>query len=278
MTIIPTAARAAALAALVAGSAAQAQTGRPPAGDTVTIGIGAGVSPSYEGSDEYKMIPGGNLRGTVSGHDFFLRGLQLNLDLVPNGAVDGLDLSFGPVAGLRLNRTGKVKDPQVGALGKLDTAIELGAFAAIGTAKGLTSRKDNLAFRVSYVRDVGNAHKSDLISPSIEYSRRLGTRTFSSLALSAEFAGDRYARYYFDVSPAQSAASGLRPYAARGGLKNLGGNILVVHSLSNKPKGWSLFGIASYSRLQGDFARSPIVADVGSAGQAFGAVGVGYTF
>ena len=98
------------------------------------------------------------------------------------------------------------------------------------------------------------------------------------LSLSAEFAGDRYASYYFDVSPAESAASGLRPYAAKGGLKELGGNILIVHSLSDKRKGWSLFGIASYNRLQGDFARSPIVADAGSANQAFGALGIGYTF
>ena len=42
--------------------------------------------------------------------------------------------------------------------------------------------------------------------------------------------------------------------------------------------GLSLFGTAGYSRLAGDFKRSPIVADRGSAGQWFGAIGLGYTF
>ena len=278
MRIRNSAAVAAALGALLAGSSALAQSGRPAAGDTVTVGLGVGVSPSYEGADEYKLIPGGNLRGTVAGHDFFLRGLQLNFDAVPNGAVKDIDLSLGPVVGVRLNRNSRVKDARVAALGELNTAVELGGFAAIGTANGLTSRNDNIALRVSYVRDVANAHKSHLITPSIEYSRRFGRRTFSVLSLSAAFAGDRYASYYFDVSPAQSVTSGLRPHTAKGGLKELGGNILIVHSLSDRRKGWSLFGIASYNRLQGDFARSPIVADAGSANQAFGALGIGYTF
>jgi len=290
------AARAAALAVLLAAGAAQAQSGRPPAGNTVTVGLGAGVSTDYEGADEYKLIPGGTLRGTVAGHDFFLRGLQLNFDAIPNGTVNGFDLSLGPVLGVRLNRNSRVEDARVAGLGELDAAVELGAFAAIGTANGFTGRNDNLALRVSYVRDVANAHKSHLVTPSIEYSRRFDRRTFATLSLSAEFAGDRYARYYFDVSTGRSAASGLRPHAAKGGLKSLGGSIVVVRALSDRPKGWSLFGIASYGRLQGDFARSPIVADVGSANQAFvfgvnyldrpvriivaehGALGISYTF
>jgi outer membrane scaffolding protein for murein synthesis (MipA/OmpV family) len=275
-------AAAALLAALFVGAPAfaqsGAQSGRPPAGDSVTIGLGAGIAPSYEGADEYKAIPGGNLRGTVAGHDFFLRGLQLNFDAIPNGAVSGVDLSFGPVIGLRMNRNGNVRDPQVAALGKLKSAVELGGFAEIGTAGGFTSRTDRLALRVSYVRDVAGAHQSYLLTPSVEYSRRIGKRTFAQMSLSADIAGDDYARYYFAISPEQSTASGLRPHTAGGGLKDLGGNVLLVRSLGQGPKGWSLFGIASYKRLQGDFARSPIVADVGSADQAFGAMGIGYSF
>lgn len=271
-------AAAAALALLLTAGAAQAQSGRPPSGDTVTVGLGAGISTDYDGANEYRVIPGGNLRGTVAGHDFFLRGLQLNFDAIPNGAIEGVDLSLGPVLGVRLDRTGRVRDARVAALGERDAAVELGAFAAIGTANGFTSRNDSLALRISYVRDVAGAHRSHLIAPSIDYSRRYGRRTFTTLSLSAEFAGDRYARYYFDVSPARSAASGLTPHAASGGLKSLGGSVVIVRALSDRPKGWSLFGILSYNRLQGDFARSPIVAEVGSADQAFAALGVGYTF
>jgi outer membrane protein len=39
-----------------------------------------------------------------------------------------------------------------------------------------------------------------------------------------------------------------------------------------------LFGIASYKRLQGDVAVSPIVRDTGSPNQVFASIGLGYTF
>ncbi|WP_369126904.1 MipA/OmpV family protein [Alteraurantiacibacter buctensis] len=87
-----------------------------------------------------------------------------------------------------------------------------------------------------------------------------------------------HADYYFGVSPTGALASGLAPFDPDGGLESLGANVLATHSLSGGRKGWSVFGIASFSRLQGDFARSPIVRDAGSADQVFGSVGVGYTF
>jgi outer membrane scaffolding protein for murein synthesis (MipA/OmpV family) len=42
--------------------------------------------------------------------------------------------------------------------------------------------------------------------------------------------------------------------------------------------GLSVFGTVNYSRLTGDFKRSPIVADRGSASQWLFAAGLGYTF
>lgn len=124
MRIRNSAALAAALGALLAGSSAFAQSGRPPAGDTVTVGLGVGVSPSYEGADEYKLIPGGNLRGTVAGHDFFLRGLQLNIDAIPNGAVK--ESVFGIASYNRLQGD-FARSPIVA-----DTGNPIQAFGALG--------------------------------------------------------------------------------------------------------------------------------------------------
>jgi len=42
--------------------------------------------------------------------------------------------------------------------------------------------------------------------------------------------------------------------------------------------GLSIFGVGQYSHLQGDFKRSPIVADRGSASQWLGALGLAYTW
>lgn len=270
-------------AALFAALPAHAQ-GRPPQGagppaarDTVTVGIGVGVTSSYDGARDYRIIPGGALLGTVGGHDFRLNGLQLFVDAIPNDPRRTIDLELGPVAGVSFNRTGDVDDSQVEALGDLDTAVELGLRGAVGL-RGVFDRTDKLALAVTAMRDVAGAHRSHVISPAVEYSRLAGRRTFLRLALSADFVGDRWARYNFGIDVAGAAASGLAPHDPEGGLASIGTSLLATHSLSGRRTGWALFGVASYKRLQGDIAASPIVRDRGSPDQVFGSVGIGYTF
>lgn len=159
------------LAALAAP--AMAQEGPPPGAgagaprDSITIGLGVGVTTSYDGASDYRVIPGGTLRGTVSGHDFQLNGLQIFVDAIPNDPSRAIDIEFGPVAGIGFNRTGDVSDDRVAALGELDTAIELGARGSIGK-RGVFNRTDKLALAVTGVWDVAGAHGSQVISPSLE--------------------------------------------------------------------------------------------------------------
>ncbi len=274
--------------ALLLGTApAAAQEAPPPTapppppvgGDSFTIGLGAGIVPSYEGSDDYRIIPAGVVRGKVSGFNFYTRGLQFYLDLVPEAEGETLDLSLGPVAGLRLNRTSSIKDARVRALGELDEAYEVGGFVGIGKTGVITSAFDNLSFRLAYLKDVGSAHESHVITPSIEYGTPLSRQAYVGISASADFVGDGYARYYFDVTPAGAAASGLSPFQADGGFKSYSLSLFGSHSLSGDLlKGLSMFAVGSYTRLRGDFRRSPIVSEVGSPNQWFGVIGLAYTF
>ena len=93
-------------------------------------------------------------------------------------------------------------------------------------------------------------------------------------------AGDGYAQTYFAVNPAGSLASGLPVFArARGGVKSYSGSLLGNYALTGDlTRGLGLFGIVTYYRLQGDFARSPITSIAGSPDQVYAAVGIGYTF
>ena len=50
--------------------------------DTVTVGVGAAVIPDYEGSNDYRVIPAGAIRGQVSGISFTTRGAYLYVDVV----------------------------------------------------------------------------------------------------------------------------------------------------------------------------------------------------
>jgi len=126
---------------------------------------------------------------------------------------------------------------------------------------------------------VGNAHESTVVTPNVEFSTPLSRTAFVSASLGADFVSNRFADYYFSVSPAESVLSGLPAFNADGGMKNWKIGLLANHSLSGDLlHGLSLFGLGSYSRLVGDFRQTPIVSQRGSASQWMGAIGLAYTF
>jgi len=247
--------------------------------DSLTIGVGGVYGPSYEGSDDYLLFPGAAVRGKISGHNFFTRGAEFYFDLIPEKPDNSLDLSFGPVVAARFDRASGIKDAQVRALGKLDIAVELGGFAGIAKTGVITSDYDTLAFRVSYLHDVTSTHGSYILTPAIEYGTPLSPTTYVGLSVSADRVGDGYASTYFDVTPTGAVASGLPVYSTDGGWKNVSVGLFGTLSLSGDlRKGWALFAFGNYSKLLGDFKRSPIVSVAGDSNQWLGAIGIGYTF
>ena len=244
----------------------------------VTVGLGVGMTADYEGSDNYRIIPAGAIRGKQGGISFATRGLNLYVDVIPDGDTIGIDA--GPIVGVRLNRTGKIKDDIVNLLPDRKTAIEVGGFAGV-SFKGLTNPYDALSLRLDVVHDIADSHRSTIVSPNIDFSTPLSLTTFVSASIGADFVANKYADYYFSVSPAESllTAGELPVYDADGGMKNWKIGLLVNQSLSGDlRRGFSLFGLANYSKLVGDFKDSPIVDLRGSSSQWLGAVGVAYTF
>lgn len=245
--------------------------------DTVTVGLGGALIPDYEGSSDYRMIPGGAIRGRIDGISFFTRATYLYVDVIRRPA-EGLDIDAGPIVGLRLNRTGRVKDRPVRFLGKKDTAIEVGGFVG-ATWNGLTNPYDALSFRVDVVNDVGGAHKSTVITPTVDFGTPLSRTLYVGLSGSLEWVGDGYADYYYSIDGPGSIASGLPVYDADGGLKFWRLGMLANQSLSGDlTKGFSVFGSGAYTKLVGDFADSPIVDQRGSSGQWLLAFGLAYTW
>jgi outer membrane scaffolding protein for murein synthesis (MipA/OmpV family) len=269
------------LAAPAMAQDATAAQSLPPAdqlGDMYTIGVGAGYIPDYEGSDDYRIIPAAAFRASVNGYSISTVGTSIQADVIRKQPGQKIKLDFGPIVGVRLNRTGKVKDDLVDRLPELKTAFELGAFGGV-TAYGLTNPYDSLTFKVSGRKDVGKAHRSTIITPEVSFSTPLSKTFYVSASASADWAGDKYADYYFSVTPEDSLASTLPVYNADGGFKDWKLGLLANASLSGDlRKGFSLFGMANYSHLAGDFADSPLVADRGSASQWLFAAGLGYSW
>jgi len=274
-----------AAAALLAVTPAQAQqAGDAPAPadpDNVRIFVVGAVTPAYVGAADYTLVPAAQVRGTIDGFNFETFGTAFDVDLVrDNGR--SIDLQFGPVIGVNLDRTDHLdgkRDAPINALGKRKTAVEIGAFAGIAKTGVITSAYDQLSFTVSWQKDVAGAHGSYIITPSLEYGTPLSKRTYLDLTLSADIVGDKYAAYYFDVSPAGSRASGLPAFTAKGGLQDVGIVLTALQSLSGDlRRGWSIVAMGGFTQLLGDAKRSPVVAIAGRSGQWTGALGLSYVF
>jgi outer membrane protein len=257
---------------------AQQEEGVDDGRDNFTIGLGASYLPSYEGSDDYQISAAGLVRGRVSGFTFYTRATALYFDLIREAPNAPLNVEVGPMANVRFDRSSRIEDDRVEALGELDVAVELGGFAGL-TKNGVLHGYDFLTVRLDVVHDVTGTHDSTVIAPNLEYGTPLSTTFFVGASLSAEHVGGRYARTYFGITPEGAAASGLAAYDLDGGWKNWRGTLLATQSLSGDlRRGWAVFAVGSYSRLLGNFRRSPIVADAGDPNQWFGALGVSYTF
>ena len=277
-----------AIAACCAASPALAQSAPPSSPlpspdeiasrDTLTLGGGAAVVPDYEGSDDYRIVPGAAIRGKVSGISFISRGTYLYVDVIPSNGK--FDFDAGPIVGARLNTRRHIHDDIVKLLPRLKNAWEVGGFAGV-SFHGVTNPYDTLALRLDVLHDIGDAHKSTTFSPNLDFTTPVSRTTFVGASVGAEFVSNRFADYYFSITPAESLATGgvLPPFDAGGGMKNWKLGLLVDQSLTGDLlHGFSIVGVGQYSRLVGDFKRSPIVAQRGSASQWIGALGLAYTW
>jgi MipA family protein len=269
-----------ALAAFVPITLHAQPTDKAPDRYSLTLGLGGGIAPEYEGASDYGFQPGGVIQGKVDGFDFQVRGTNIYVDLVRDKPGSGWNVIAGPVAQVRLDRTSRsdLKDLRVALLGTRDTAVELGGYVGIGK-KGFLIPPASLTFDLAFVHDVAGAHDSYILTPGVALSSPVSQRTFARLGVSADYVGKGYGRTYFDV-PAIAASGALPVYATNGaGFKSIGTTLLLTHDLGGyNRKGWGLFALTGYKRLLGQYADSPIVRDAGDADQFLAVAGVAYSF
>lgn len=246
--------------------------------DTLTVALGGAMYPDYEGSNDYRFIPAVGFRGQYRGFSFATRGLYLYVNVVPHSAAK-VTFEAGPIIGVRLNRTKKrLKDDVVDLLPVKKTAVEAGGFVGV-TVHGVTNPYGSLSGRIDVLHDFGSAHKSTIVSPNIDFSTPLSRTTYFGANVGMDFVSNRFANYYFSINPAESLITGLPVFDASGGLKNWKAGVLINQSITGDLlHGLGIFGTANYSRLVGDFKRSPIVSQRGSANQWLLAAGLTYTW
>lgn len=249
-------------------------------GDYLTIGIGAGYGPSYSGSDDYVLFALPLVQGSLGGVDFSPRPAGLALDFLPDRK-RGPDLSLGIVARVNSDRVDRIKDPVVEAYGELDRAVEVGPTAGISFPR-LLNPYDSLSASVDVTWDVAGAHSGMAVLPQVTYFTPVSRAAAVSLSVGTTWIDDDYADYYYSVPAADASAPGqtLPSFQADGGFEDVSGALLVAYDLSGDVTdgGFSLVGIASYSRMLGDARRTPFTSIRGDADQFLIGLGIGYTF
>ncbi|VVS96289.1 MltA-interacting MipA family protein [Sphingomonas sp. EC-HK361] len=249
--------------------------------DTITVGAAIVSIPDYEGSDDSRITGAPGAIGSYKGFGFVLAGNRLSVDLIPDRGGEGIDFQAGPIAVVNFNRSSlnSIDDPRIRALGKVDTAIELGGYVGVGKTGVITSPYDRLSVSLSYRHDVAGAHDSGIWQPTVNYLTPLSRKAAVALFASAEHADSGYADTYFTVTSTQAVASGLPAYRARSGWKNYTLGALGTYALTGDLlHGWKVVAGGTYGRLLNDFGDSPVVSIAGSRSQWLGALGLAYTF
>jgi outer membrane scaffolding protein for murein synthesis (MipA/OmpV family) len=269
---------AAALGAAAPAAAQNAADETVFSGDYLLVG-GAGLyGPSYEGSDDYVLDPIPVIQGRVLGIGINARTAGLAFDVI-NDPAKSISFSLGPSVRLRSSRAVRIKDPVVADLGKLRRAIEVGGTVGVSFNR-LLSPYDSLSFNVDARWDVNGAHGGMTIAPAVSYLTPLSHGIAVMLSLDAEWGDDKFMNYYYSISPAGSAASGLPTFHASGGWHRVGGMAVVGFDLDGDLTngGFVLGTFGGYSRVLGDAAASPVVSIRGSRDQWIGGLGLGYVF
>jgi outer membrane protein len=273
------------LAAPAAAQDAAVDTAPPPAqqasalsGDYLAVGIGVGYEPSYIGSDDYVLFPVGVVQGSLHGIGISSRSTGVALDFIPDKP-GKIGLNLGVAANLRLNRTRKTHDPVVDRLGKLDRAFELGPTIGI-TIPQVFDQYDSLSIGTDIVWDVSGKFDGMELYPHISYQTPLSRGLLANVSVNADYGDDNFADYYFSVSPAGAAASGLPVFKAKGGFNQVGTTLFLGVDLDGDLTngGPALFFAGGYTRVLGDAKRSPITSIRGSADQWYLGAGLGWTF
>lgn len=244
-------------------------------GLSVTISGGVIATPSFIGSGETDVFAIPNI--TVSYGDRFaisvLEGLSYDVyksDTITVGAV--LKYDFGREDSptdpdLLLS---DIADAEIIGLGDIDGTIEAGGY--------LEYTFGNLQAKLEVRTGVDGGHDGTVGELDIKYNapvQLFGMQSVITFGPTVSFADDNYASAFFDVSAAQSAASGISQYDADGGIMSYG-----LHASAFMPlnQNVALVGFAEFDKLTGDVGDSSIVQERGSEDQMTAGFLINYTF
>lgn len=218
-----------------------------------TLGVGAGVRPTYEGSDRYVALPVPYI--DVNYNDWLSFGRNgLNAywskgNLRIGGGITSAEGRLDHDSHNPLERG----DDRLAGMGEIDRATGLRAFASYKLGRVNISG--------SVTRFYGSEHHDDprneglLVSIGAAIPFQITDKLTITTAVGATWADRKYTQTFFGVTEAQAKNSRFAPFAAGSGLKNVDADIGVSYHFNRH---WSIQTLLQVKALSGDAARSPV--------------------
>jgi len=236
-----------------------------PDGFHGSLGLGLGVKPEYPGSKdrETRVMPQISL---FYGDTLFLTGMTAGANLLKHQTAQGLSITAGPL--LALHRARKEGDnAALSGLGEIDRGLDAGIF--------LRLRSGPWQLRADVRGDVSDDKTGTTVNLSAGRGWRLAEKLHLRTTVDVAWGSSEHMNTYYGIDAVQSANSGLRQYQADAGTKSVGLNLMGDYRIDQQ---WAAYASMRYSRLVGDAADSPLVADLGSPNQVSASVGIKYRF
>jgi outer membrane protein len=212
------------------------------------VGLGAGVAPDYEGSDDTTGVPLFMFSYNYdSGRFVRLDGPKLKVNLLADR-----HYNLGPILNYRMKRD-NVDNSQVDRMDQVDAALAAGLFGSIDV--------NNFLLGLEVVTDVSGKDTGVTTQASAGYRWKAMSSLTLTPGIFMTYASSDYMDTYFSVNSGNRGTSTLPNYSADSGLKDAGFNLIAHYT---PWENWGIMGLMSYKMLLNDAKDSPLVDDVGN--------------
>lgn len=231
---------------------------------TITLGAQGRFLPEFEGASRFRFEPLPIVSVRRAGKAARFR-----------APLDGAGISLIDIGGFHAGLVGKYKGGRdagdyprhLRGLGDVDATIEAGLFAEFWP-------RDWFRTRIETRRGFGG-HRGFVADLFADVVVPIGERWTLSGGPRLSLADNKATAPYFGVDAAQSLASGLPLFNAKGGLHSIGAGLQARYQLTPR---WEVRAYVEYARLRDDAASSPLVTRYGSPNQTTVGLGLSYSF
>jgi outer membrane protein len=220
---------------------------------TVTLGAEGRFEPLFQGSSYNRLRPYPIFAVRRYGTPEPFRGPR---DGIGIGLIGGSNFQIGPVGQFVWWRRESMEPSALRGLGDVPWAGEVGLFAEYWWVPWLRTRTE--------VRQGFNGHHGIVGDVFMDAVVPVGARWTLSGGPRVTLVTAPAISPYFGITAAQSAASGLPMFDAKGGIRSFGAGTQARYQWTPQ---WATHAFLEYERLSGDAAGSPLVTQRGSPDQ-----------